>query len=315
VILDPPPALSQHSNDTFYLHSHEVDARIDVHSTAQLLDALEGSLCRTGVTKKQIEVVRTQAQSDPRLSPFDALVQFGPFRENESVIALLPFRAMWNAHPALTLTEIQNRCAAALCQPIRDLKANGELALVRDYWAATLRTGRIPESLLEPLATIVSQKDEWTLTQVTKRIFDVALHAGLIANNQQIWNAMVASLQFYPEFPCVRCGETTWGYESLSPSGKAATWRCGYCRKTTIVKVDDIKRKASTANREPIPKKVQAEVWQRDGGKCVVCGSKELLEFDHIIAVCQGGSNTARNIQLLCQACNRKKSGKPPGEI
>jgi 5-methylcytosine-specific restriction endonuclease McrA len=39
----------------------------------------------------------------------------------------------------------------------------------------------------------------------------------------------------------------------------------------------------------------------------VSCGSSDRLEFDHIIAVAKGGSNTERNIQLLCEACNRAK--------
>jgi hypothetical protein len=65
----------------------------------------------------------------------------------------------------------------------------------------------------------------------------------------------------------------------------------------------DVERK-----REPIPEDVKFEVWRRDGGKCVICGSNEKLEFDHIIPFSKGGSNTARNIQLLCESCNRKKS-------
>jgi hypothetical protein len=60
--------------------------------------------------------------------------------------------------------------------------------------------------------------------------------------------------------------------------------------------------------RERIPDDVQIFVWNRDGGKCVKCGSQENLEYDHIIPVSRGGSNTARNIQLLCEACNREKS-------
>ena len=59
--------------------------------------------------------------------------------------------------------------------------------------------------------------------------------------------------------------------------------------------------------REPIPEGVRLLVWQRDGGQCVKCGSRERLEFDHIIPLVAGGSNTERNIQLLCEACNRSK--------
>jgi 5-methylcytosine-specific restriction endonuclease McrA len=59
--------------------------------------------------------------------------------------------------------------------------------------------------------------------------------------------------------------------------------------------------------RQPIPDEVRVLVWQRDGGCCVKCGSQEGLEFDHIIPLSQGGSNTARNLQILCEKCNRSK--------
>ncbi len=65
--------------------------------------------------------------------------------------------------------------------------------------------------------------------------------------------------------------------------------------------------KVYTARRERIPESVRLFVWQRDQGQCVKCGSRELLEFDHIIPVSEGGSNTERNIQLLCEGCNRAK--------
>jgi len=60
--------------------------------------------------------------------------------------------------------------------------------------------------------------------------------------------------------------------------------------------------------REPIPQNVQDRIWNRDGGTCVKCGSNKNLEFDHIIPFSKGGSNTYRNLQLLCQTCNRSKS-------
>ena len=59
--------------------------------------------------------------------------------------------------------------------------------------------------------------------------------------------------------------------------------------------------------RQPIPDAVRAFVWNRDGGRCVRCGSQQRLEFDHIIPVALGGGNTARNLQVLCEACNRAK--------
>ncbi|HZT16887.1 MAG TPA: HNH endonuclease [Gaiellaceae bacterium] len=60
--------------------------------------------------------------------------------------------------------------------------------------------------------------------------------------------------------------------------------------------------------REAIPERVRHEVWRRDGGRCVDCGSRERLEFDHIIPISKGGSNTVRNVELRCEACNRRKS-------
>ena len=60
--------------------------------------------------------------------------------------------------------------------------------------------------------------------------------------------------------------------------------------------------------RAAIPSEVRREVWRRDGGCCVKCGSRKNLEYDHIVPISKGGSNTARNIELLCEACNRAKS-------
>ncbi|MFX0188379.1 MAG: HNH endonuclease [Candidatus Hodarchaeota archaeon] len=59
-----------------------------------------------------------------------------------------------------------------------------------------------------------------------------------------------------------------------------------------------------------ISNKVRTEVWNRDRGQCVKCGSQTNLEFDHIIPFIKGGSSSVNNIQLLCQECNRKKHGK-----
>jgi 5-methylcytosine-specific restriction endonuclease McrA len=59
--------------------------------------------------------------------------------------------------------------------------------------------------------------------------------------------------------------------------------------------------------RERIPQPVKVLIWQRDGGRCVACDSDSDLEFDHIIPLAMGGSNSERNLQLLCGDCNRRK--------
>jgi len=62
--------------------------------------------------------------------------------------------------------------------------------------------------------------------------------------------------------------------------------------------------------RQSIPEEVRIAVWRRDDGKCAKCGSRENLEYDHIIPISKGGSNTVRNIELLCEKCNREKHDK-----
>jgi hypothetical protein len=75
--------------------------------------------------------------------------------------------------------------------------------------------------------------------------------------------------------------------------------------KATIAQVARLK----SDSRQPIPDDIKMFVWQRDNGRCVKCGSNKSLEFDHIIPFSQGGSNTARNLQILCETCNRSKGG------
>ncbi len=60
-----------------------------------------------------------------------------------------------------------------------------------------------------------------------------------------------------------------------------------------------------------IPTSVKLEVWKRDKGKCVICGSTNNLHFDHILPYSKGGSSlVAENIQLLCARHNLEKRDK-----
>lgn len=74
--------------------------------------------------------------------------------------------------------------------------------------------------------------------------------------------------------------------------------------KRTPFLLNLLKEKPRSRN---IPAKVRYEVFQRDGGKCVFCGSNINIEFDHIIPFSKGGSNNTQNIRVLCQECNRRR--------
>lgn len=60
-----------------------------------------------------------------------------------------------------------------------------------------------------------------------------------------------------------------------------------------------------------IPPAVKREVWERDRGRCVLCGSSDNLHFDHLLPYSKGGTSIlARNIRLLCVRHNLSKGAK-----
>lgn len=69
----------------------------------------------------------------------------------------------------------------------------------------------------------------------------------------------------------------------------------------------------ATSHSKHIPVAVQAEVWERDQGRCSfvaenghTCGEKSFLEYDHVFPWALGGSShESGNIRLLCRTHNR----------
>lgn len=59
-----------------------------------------------------------------------------------------------------------------------------------------------------------------------------------------------------------------------------------------------------------IPKKLRDAVFERDGQKCLRCGSTRQLQADHIFPESKGGETTFENLQTLCKTCNLKKGSK-----
>ena len=70
-----------------------------------------------------------------------------------------------------------------------------------------------------------------------------------------------------------------------------------------------------------IPADVRAEVYKRDGGVCTFvsddgqrCGCRHALEYDHIVAVADGGASTVENLRLLCPAHNQLEAERRFGK-
>jgi 5-methylcytosine-specific restriction endonuclease McrA len=60
-----------------------------------------------------------------------------------------------------------------------------------------------------------------------------------------------------------------------------------------------------------IPSSVKLEVWKRDKGRCVICGSETNLHFDYIIPHSKGNTSLVfQNIQFLCARHNLEKKDK-----
>lgn len=63
-----------------------------------------------------------------------------------------------------------------------------------------------------------------------------------------------------------------------------------------------------------IPPAVKAQVWERDGGRCIFCGSAHAAPNMHYIPRSHGGLGIPENIGTGCTACHARldNSGERP---
>lgn len=62
----------------------------------------------------------------------------------------------------------------------------------------------------------------------------------------------------------------------------------------------------------------RASVYDRDGGKCHICGKKvdpKHWHLDHIIPLARGGEHSYRNVAVSCPKCNMRKHIKAGGQL
>ena len=72
--------------------------------------------------------------------------------------------------------------------------------------------------------------------------------------------------------------------------------------------------------RKEIPRKMRAEIYNRDLYCCRYCNKKlednktGSISLDHVIPRCKGGSDTKENLVTACAQCQWKKGSKLPDE-
>jgi len=173
-----------------------------------------------------------------------------------------------------------------------------------------------------------------------------ALFARVNVLNENVQVLMPFIQQNFLVQPCTNCHEFRMRFLDISPNSRSIHYQCVHCGKKmrapagtpeatqlagladTLLEYKYLYNQSpyqliplefetvpapmpyEQTTRTPITEAVRAEVWRRDQGCCVNCGSKENLHFDHIIPVSRGGGTSAKNLQLLCQSCNLSKSAK-----
>jgi hypothetical protein len=75
---------------------------------------------------------------------------------------------------------------------------------------------------------------------------------------------------------------------------------------------------AASEHRSPLSVRARFTVFKRDDFTCQYCGRKTpevVLEVDHIVPSCDGGSNDVVNLTTSCWECNRGKGSTPLEEL
>jgi len=140
---------------------------------------------------------------------------------------------------------------------------------------------------------------------------------GVITDSRLIFSAAAASFQISHSkvlghrrsndaLEIRTAGKWAGTYFFSDPKHRAAEiWRVAIGRANQTIVASD----PSQASRH-ISREVRQRVWQKYGGLCAECQSDIHLEFDHIVPVAKGGSNSDSNVQLLCRKCNLAKSDR-----
>ena len=89
----------------------------------------------------------------------------------------------------------------------------------------------------------------------------------------------------------------------------AIEFRQNMLKEYILAKMDNLVAKDNNRYFTPDQRTI---IYRRGNGICAICGnpvSEDEFEADHIIPHCEGGETKISNGQVLCESCNRHKSG------
>ena len=195
---------------------------------------------------------------------------------------------------------------------VHDLKvltniAEGRLPLVDGAVGIELRAGEIPHFRGAAEYTRERQRKSGVTTDSfggALVITDVRAVFSSSLMSFALNHSSVIGFRTQPRKLEVRSGAKGAGNYAFGDNARIAVaiWKMAVARanQTAVEKVTGLPTRH-------ISRDVRQRVWQRYGGLCAECRSDQYLEFDHIIPVAKGGSNSDDNVQLLCRRCNLKK--------
>jgi len=100
--------------------------------------------------------------------------------------------------------------------------------------------------------------------------------------------------------------------DKLAASSKA--WAKAHPEKV----LDRSARRRAVKRGATIEKVSRAAVYERDAGRCHICGKKvpkKGWHLDHIIPLARGGEHSYRNVAVSCPMCNMRKHTKAGGQL
>ena len=106
---------------------------------------------------------------------------------------------------------------------------------------------------------------------------------------------------------CEKCVRNAANYYVYQTSGEY-DWR--FASKQQIDEQEQARKAYRQKQKKTIPASLRTAVFERDGYKCLACGSQKSLRCDHVLPESKGGPMDASNMQTLCASCNSRKGTK-----